>query len=118
MFKVAQSPTFSWPVELEVPGEGKPVKHRIDLTFKRLSQAALEDISKAGKSDADICREVVVGWKGVQDEAGKDLDFTSVSLNQVLDIAGAAYQIVATFYYAMEGAARRKNLLALRSTGA
>lgn len=118
MFKVAQSPTFSWPVEIEVPGEGKPAKHRIELTFKRISQSELDELSKSSKSDADTCREVVCGWKGVQDEDGKELDFSPVNLNRLLDVSGVAYQIIATFYYAMEGAARRKNLLALRGTGA
>lgn len=116
MFKLTDR--FWWPVILEVPGDGEMVKHRIELQFKRKTQPELDALVNSGKSDEEVCREVVTGWKGVKGEEGQDSTFTPDNFGRLLDeVAGSRFTIAATYFDAMQGAARRKNLLGLRGTG-
>ena len=116
MFKLTNR--FWWPVDLEVPGDGQTVKRRIEVEFKRMAQGELDALRESNKSDADICAELVLGWKGVKGDEDQDLGFTAENLRLLLDqVAGARLAIVATYFDAMLGAARRKNLSGLRGIG-
>lgn len=116
MFKLTDR--FWWPVVLEVPGDGQTVKHAIELQFLRKSEAELEQLREAEKTDAGICRAVVRGWKRVLGDDNQELTYTEENLNQLLDeIAGSALTIAVTYFDAMLGAARRKNFAGLRGTG-
>lgn len=116
MFKLTDR--FWWPVILEVPGDGDMVKHRVELQFKRKSQSEMDELTKSAKTDEELCREAVTGWKGVKAENGDELAFTDANFGRLLDeVAGARLTIASTYFDAMQGAARRKNLLGLRGTG-
>lgn len=116
MFKLTDR--FWWPVILEVPGDGEMEKHRVELQFKRKSQSEMDVLVKSAKSDEELCREVVTGWKGVKAENGDELSFTEANFGRLLDeVAGARLTIASTYFDAMQGAARRKNLLGLRGIG-
>jgi hypothetical protein len=116
MFKLTDR--FWWPVDLEVPGDGQTVKRRIELEFKRRSQGELDALRESNKSDAAICADVVLGWKNVRGDDDQDLTFTPANFQQLLrEVAGSRLTIVATYFDAMLGAARRKNLSGLRGIG-
>lgn len=117
MFKLTDR--FWWPVILEVPGDGGEVqKHRIELAFRRKSQSELDRLTAEAKTDEQICRDVVVDWRGVKAEGGEDLSFSETAFLALLDeVAGARLAIAMTYFDAMQGAARRKNLLGLRGIG-
>lgn len=116
MFKLTDR--FWWPIILEVPGDGEMQKHRIELQFTRKSQAELDTLLAEAKTDEEICRKIVVGWRGVKLENGEDLTFSETAFLGLLDeVAGARTTIATTYFDAMQGAARRKNLLAARGIG-
>lgn len=116
MFKLTDR--FWWPVDLELPGDGQTMKRRIELEFKRKSQVELDALRESNKTDAEICADVVTGWKVVRGDDDQDLTFTPANLQALLDeVAGARLTIVATYFDAMLGAARRKNLSGLRGIG-
>jgi len=116
MFKLTDR--FWWPVILEVPGDGDMQKHRVELQFKRKTQAEMDALSKDAKTDEEMCLEIVVGWRGVKAEGGEDLAFSETAFLGLLDeVAGARLAIAMTYFDAMQGAARRKNFAGLRGIG-
>lgn len=86
MFKIALKPTYMVPVSGVLPGG-----HRFNFEIEcdRLTQAEIEEISRGNDKGeiifADICRRIILGWKGVQDEDG-EVEFSAAALNQMLGI--------------------------------
>lgn len=112
MFKLAQSPTYTWTVTLEVPVSGnRTEKHTFDAEFKRLPQSRVEEIgqqlSTGELTDSALAREVVVGWSGVFDDS-EPVPFSQSALNQMLEIHGMATAIGMAFLNSIYGA-KRKN---------
>ena len=91
-----------------MPGKAKQT---FEVEFRRLTQSELTEMGdkiEVGQiSDADVCREVVIGWNGVQNDAG-DIVFSPSALDDVLDIFPLASNISAVFFASLSGA-RRKN---------
>ena len=107
MFKIDQSETFTWPVEVMIAADGgKFEKSSFDAVFKRCSQDRLEEVARlvaADKmTDRDVCLEMLVGWSGVTD-SGTDVPFTKGTLERVLSIPGVARSISRTFVNAHTG---------------
>lgn len=118
-FVLKQKDTFEWPVALLLPGDGgRREKSTFDAEFKRLPQSRLNELAKqakaAEKGEDDefnaqvIARELVVGWSGIVDDAGKEVPFSTGALEQLLDVPSVAGQIVKAFYESYEDA-KRKN---------
>lgn len=111
MFKLKQTDTFFWPVEVQIPGDGgKFDKQTFDAQFKRVSQQKLyamrEDIEAGKVTDDSFAREVLVGWRGVTDD-GTEVPFSETTLDQLLDIPTVAASIVMAFTKAHSGLARK-----------
>lgn len=111
MFKIKQTPTFFWPVEVLVPADGgKFDKHTFDAEFKRLDQDQLkamrERIERREVTDDIFVREVLVGWRGIVDGEA-DLPFSETSLRQVLQVPNAAASVVLAFTEAHAGLIRK-----------
>ena len=111
MFVIDQKDTFTWPVEFEVPGDGKPAKGQITAEFKRVPQSRMDAIldPETAPTDDALARDVLAGWKEVKDESGAELEFNAVNLNRLLEVAGMRRAICIAFLEAMMGGAKRKN---------
>jgi hypothetical protein len=113
MFVLSQSQSYFWPVEIEMPvSGGKFEKSTFDAEFKRLAQSRIKEILKQlGESDygdSDLCKEVLVGWKGILDENKAEVPFSESARDQLLDVAVVAGCIVKAFFASLNGA-KRKN---------
>jgi hypothetical protein len=110
MFVIRQAQSYAWPVQLELPvSGGKYEKHSFDAEFKKLPQSRINELLKReGITDSDVCREVLVGWKGVFDEKNNELPFSEVSRDELVDIPLVATGIVTAFFESLSGA-KRKN---------
>lgn len=113
MFVIKQSQSYFWPVEVLFPiSGGKHDKQTFDVEFKRISQTRIKEIGKlidAGEiTDADLCKELVVGWKGVTDEKSEEMPFSTGALEGLLDVHLVAAAIV-TAWFGSLSAAKRKN---------
>jgi hypothetical protein len=111
MFKLNQSATFYWPVEVQVPVDGgKFEKQTFDAQFKRVSQTRLQEMREAIErnevTDAGFVADVMVGWRGVTDE-GQELPFSPTTLEQLLNVPSMAASIVLAFIKAHSGVARK-----------
>lgn len=111
MFKIKQTPTFFWPVEVLIPTDGgKFDKQTFDAEFKRLDQDQLkalrERIERREVNDDQFVREVLVGWRGVND-GDAELPFSETAVRQVLLVPNAAASIVLAFTEAHAGLIRK-----------
>jgi hypothetical protein len=105
--------TFDWKVKLPIPTKNKLETHTFTATFKRITQDRFEELgrlqSEEGLSNAEICKEIMVGWSGMQDKEGNDLPFTDTYVNKLLNVAGASAFIANVFGEAYTGGLKRKN---------
>lgn len=113
MFKLAQSPSYSWSVKIELPVDGgKFEKATFDAEFKRLSQTRINELrtemEKPGYSEIDLVKEVLLGWSGVVDADGNEVPYSEGARDQLLDIPTVAASIGIAFFESLAGA-RRKN---------
>ncbi len=110
MFKIATTPTYFAPVVVDMPiGGGKTQKFTFDAEFRRLTQSELKDIQAQASSgeitDERFAREVMIGWRGVQDEAGTELPFSEGNCDMLLNIFPVLPSVVKAFYASLSGAA-------------
>lgn len=107
-FKLSKASSYSWPVSCELPIDGGEYETQVfEATFKRKTQSWITDISKQMDDDkvttADVARELVIGWSGITDDAGKEVPFSQAALDQVLDVPTVAVAIVSAFFRSVMG---------------
>lgn len=112
MFKLAASPVYWQTIETEVTGEnGVRTAVKFDIQFKRLSSDQHKELAARipaeSMNDADIAREVVVGWRGVADEENNQIEFSAENFDKMLQL-GFATSIVVHFFRSYPKA-RQKN---------
>ena len=112
MFVISQSSSYWWPVKVEVPTDGgKWSTQTFDAEFKRLPQSRIDEI-RGGASDdmkdGDLAREVVVGWRGINDADGNEVPFSDAMLAKLLDVPTVGAFIVRAYIDSLTGA-KRKN---------
>lgn len=113
MFKIAQNPSYTAIVNVELPGNhGKAKTVQFTAQFKRLSQTAIESVTQrlndGELDDAKLIDEVLLGWDGVQDDDGTALEFNDDNLAKLLDIFPTRPSIVKAFFASLKGA-KEKN---------
>jgi hypothetical protein len=114
MFKIAQKPTYKWPVTVQIPTDGgRYTKATFTAEFRAMSQKEIDELVLAGRDgdrDADLCRELLVGWSGVQDEDGSEIAFSDEAKDRLLNITYVRHGLLDAFFASITGAgARRKN---------
>lgn len=123
-FVLRKPANFWWTVRVPAPQDDDYRLFRLQLQFRAVTQPTLERMQGRGlaegeapPSDDDVCRTVVVGWRGLNDEAGQALPFTPENLAAVLAIPMVKPAVVATYMAAMSGVAARKNAPAPPAAG-
>lgn len=114
MFKIGQTDRFSYPVHVEIPGDGgKRVSYSFDAVFRRLSRDEFVDLTsraQAGEtSDSALVRDVLLGWKGIQDADGAELPFSEENRELVLNVWPVLPAVVAAFIEAHTPKGKAKN---------
>lgn len=106
-FIIASKPTFKQSVTI-VPEAGE--QGAIDFEFKYIKPKDLADFMAAceGKKMVDILADVIVGWSGVQNEAGDDVPYSRESLELLLGELYVTDKIFSGFLTGLRGA-REKN---------
>lgn len=102
MFKLATKPTYKRIISVNVPLDmGKSEKQTFNMEFRRLSvtetKELVEEAQSAGVSDEDMIKRYAVGWDGIKDEDGNDLDFTAKNLEELMDIPYVRKAIMQAF---------------------
>lgn len=109
MFKLVPDPIFEAAVALSVPGLPKPLE--VVFTFRHKNRTALHAWinSASTKRDAALLDEVIVGWAGVQDEAGAPVAYSFTALTDLIENYGAAHVEIYKAYLAELTKAKEKN---------
>jgi len=107
MFKLAQNETYFWPIKVDVPQDGGTfIQQKFEAKFKRLSQTRLKEISKQLDegiiNEVDVCREVMVDWKGVGNDSGP-LEFCESNFSLLLENVYAVRGIYLGFFESVAG---------------
>lgn len=119
MFVLTRDHAYDWPVDVKVPVDGGrfetraftarfriPAKARMDELFRTSGSAT----AKAFPNDFDLAREVLVGWKDVEDETGGPLAFDDQNRDALLSVPYVLSAIIEAYLGSLYGqAARRKN---------
>lgn len=124
MFVLSSNPekqTFKTPVRVEIiDGNGVLKTSVFKAVFKRLSREDLDDLNaRLEKSrnlepdadpaekltDAQVVREVMVGFEDVTDENGNEVKFSEANLEALMNVHPVRPTIVSTFFKAVYGAA-------------
>lgn len=114
MFKIAQNPSYKWPVTVYVPQDGgKFLKATFSAEFRRLPQDEIDRLLQElrnGDPDVSFAAECLIGWSGVQDTDGGELAYCDEAKDKLLNIPYARNGVVTAFFESISGgAARRKN---------
>ncbi len=110
MFKIKQSDSYTWPVKFEVPVDGGGFKaETFDGEFLRITQSRFKAMMESLTPDREICREILIGWKGVIGEDGQEMPFSESARDKLLDIPLVAGAVVTAFLDAYTGRAKVKN---------
>ena len=113
MFVLSQSESYSWPVAVEFPVDGGRFdKQTFDAQFKRLSQDRIREIwdqIQANEIDDDgLCREILIGWTGIQDANGADVPYSEKARGDLLRVPLVAAAVVSAWLDSLSKA-KRKN---------
>lgn len=111
-FVLKRSETYSWPVKIDLPEDGKLKRHTFEAEFKNISQSRFQELIEKSQSgevnDIDVAKEVMVGWSGILDEKGEEMPFVQAKFEELLDVLGIASAIATSFCESRIGA-KRKN---------
>jgi hypothetical protein len=111
-FVLAKETSYSRPVPFDVPVDGDEEtgfeKQEITIRFRdtRTSEALaiLDKVNAEEITDAEICREVIVGWgDDVVDEKGKAVPFSPEALELLLERRFFASAALAVFFDSLRG---------------
>lgn len=104
MFTLDLSDSFFWPCRFRIPradGSGYD-EQTFDAEFRRLSQEAMAAMLKRAAderlSDAQLAREILVGWKGVVDAQKAPVPFSQVALDRALNVPGLGSAVMHSFF--------------------
>lgn len=115
-FVMRMPAAFWWTVRVPLPVENSYEVATLDLQFKPLPQARIDQFRGLGLTDSqvlpterEICHEVVCGWRHLADESGVVQGFSTDGLERLLDMPVMRASIVTTYLTVMSGMAARKN---------
>ncbi len=90
-FIVKKVSNYFWPVDYKEPENGVFISQPFDAEFKRLSASRYKELlGMKNASDETFCVEVLVGWKGIQDEDGNEIPFSESKKKELIDRSGFA----------------------------
>ena len=109
----SQTPAYWWPVVVEFASDGgKFEKETFDAEFKRLPQDRLREIGEKIDgtliTDLELLDQVLVGWRGIFDEAGDEVPFSETAKGRILNVAMVASAVVSAWLESL-AKGKRKN---------
>lgn len=105
MFKLDQTGApYFWPVKYDLPIDGGQTSPQtFDAKFKRIPQSKIEKILAEDWPAKQICHEVLVGWRGVEDN-GSEMPYSEGARDRLLEVALVAGAITAAWMGSLSGA--------------
>ena len=83
-FVLKKTASYKWEVKVEVPVDGNQFETQaFEAVFKKISRSAFNNL--ADKGDDALVGEILLGWEGINDDAGKPVPFTEKNKQQLCD---------------------------------
>jgi hypothetical protein len=74
-FVLKKTASYKWEVKVEVPVDGNQFETQaFEAVFKKISRSAFNNL--VDKGDDALVGEILLGWEGINDDAGKPVPFT------------------------------------------
>ena len=131
-FKLNQSPSYRWPVNVSVVGESGDIEEHVFFVqfrrFKKQSELLKigEDTKSGAMNDDQFMEYVVLGWSGLIGENGEEIPFSTealLSFKDILTVDPVEHQatslsivIIRAFYDSIRGG-QEKNSVKLPEPG-
>ena len=96
---------YEWNVTVQSPDKGKFKKETFTATFKNVGRKAFADLIDAG--DENFVRTVLVGWSGIKDDTGSDLEFNDDNFEAILDNQFIVLGVIKAYGESMQGATEK-----------
>lgn len=120
-FKLVENYTYWWPVKVSIPNPDRPgkfVNQSFDVKFKALPKSEadtmrdefsrLETEEERNKHQDDLLHRVCSDWRGVEDDAGEEAEFTSSSFLQAMEWSWFRTAVYLAFAESLAGDQARK----------
>lgn len=111
MLKIEHERLVWWPVTAHRPLDGGEVEDvHFEVRFRLPALAVMQDVARAGLSvDDGGLSELVVGWRGVQDPEGRELDCTPEHVRAVLGVSWVRWAVSGALLECCRGAAAKNS---------
>ena len=117
LFMLDEAPTFTWPVKVAVPVNGKYLNAEFTAEFLNMMGDELDALTASNpetgaprKTDREVADQVLVGWgPDLKGADGAALPFTPENKARLLGNQRARMAVVGTFLAAARGMAAEKN---------
>ena len=114
MFIMKKPGPYLWPVAFTLAGDnGAMQEFTFTAQFRQLPQREIDALFEKLKetppqiSDTDIVKQVLIGWRDVQDESGQPVPFNNDSLDTLLDYPRARAGIARAYFESVVGKAEK-----------
>jgi hypothetical protein len=105
-FVFVKEPVVWWPVKVQVPTDGgASADQAFEARFRVVSSTDFQTVFSRGV--AALLMEVVVGWKGVKQADGNDLEFSPATLAMLIDVPFIATALADAYAELLAGGARK-----------
>ena len=96
---------YDWEVTVQSPEKSKFKKETFTAKFKNVGRKAFSELIESG--DENFVRSVLVGWSGIKDDAGNDLEFNEDNFEALLDNQYIVLGIIKAYGESVQGASEK-----------
>ena len=82
-FKVRKVSSYEWPVKVEVPEKGRFKEETFTAIFRKVSRSQFNSLIEEG--DEALVDHILLGWKGVVDDDGDEIEFCDSVKAELVD---------------------------------
>ena len=105
-FVLKKTASYKWEVKVEVPVDGNQFETQaFEAVFKKISRSAFNNL--VDKGDDALVGEILLGWDGVTDEAGKPVPFTEKNKQQFCDDPYVLRALISAYADSLTGASAK-----------
>jgi hypothetical protein len=92
---------YDWEVTVQSPDKGKFKKETFTAKFKNVGRKVFAELIEAG--DDNFVRTVLMGWSGIKDADGNEIEFNDDNFEAILDNQFIVLGIIKAYGESMQG---------------
>ena len=92
---------YDWEVTVQSPEKGKFKKETFTAKFQNVGRKVFAELIEAG--DDNFVRTVLIGWSGIKDADGNEIEFSEDTFEAILDNQFIVLGIIKAYGESMQG---------------